>query len=337
MKLFKIILGFIIFYFIITAFSSMINLAKKISLGNELIEYAFYVLMLILFIIYILIPLLKYLKKPSLTDIKLMTDGNKKSLNKICKHLKKTLTGNDLEEFIQLEKSNKEALTNWIKAYIKRQTHGFNNTINQYGLKLTATVLISPNPFIDGITILYGNSKMIYELSKKINFRYSWKQLWNMYFAVLSIASITGIIQEFDEEIEDIFEEIAEEFRDFIKEESGKSVGDSIPIANILFKAVGPIMQAASNYAFIIYNGKRFQYTILNTVNTERKTEDEIKKISRKESRKESRKSKYKYMEDMIKKMGLNSFSKVKTQFEKVKDNVSKSKYLFKNTKKNET
>ena len=91
MKLVKIILSFVIFYFIITAYNAMREMAKNISMGNRWIEYGFYVLVALLSINYLIIPLIKYISKPSLSDIELMLKDNKSAKKKIVKHLKRPL------------------------------------------------------------------------------------------------------------------------------------------------------------------------------------------------------------------------------------------------------
>ncbi len=170
-------------------------------------------------------------------------------------------------------------------------------------LKLTTTVIISPNSFIDGLAILIGNSHMIYELSKSLGVRYSWKDIFGFYFNTLTIASVSGIVQEFDEEIEEIIESIAEEFTEFLGAESGKSISEVIPFANILSKAMVPIFEAASNFAYVIYNGNKFLNTIVNELDDTPLDHLQINKVTRKYARKE----KYKYLTEMTGKISVNS------------------------------
>lgn len=320
MKLWKILMGLIIFYFCLTAFNSMIMLAKLISMGNLWIEIGFYILMLVLFISYIIVPILGYFSRPAVTDIENALIGDKKAIKRVYKYYSKNLPNESKESFNKINKENQSETTAWLINYIKEQTDTFDGIIRQFSIKLTATVMISPNPFIDGITILYGNSKMIYMLSKKVLVRYRLKELWDMYFSVMSIASVTGLIEEFDEALEEIFNEIAEEFSELIEQESGKSIGDSIPMLNILVKAAGPIIQGAGNYAFITYNGKRFKYTVLNLIEANKKTSEDIRKTARQDARR----SRYKYIQDMIKKMGLDSKAKMKEQMDVAKKTTSK-------------
>lgn len=320
MKIFKLIAAFIIFYFGITAFNSMLQLAKWLSFGNQYIEYGFYVFILILILIYAVYPLLRYLSKPSLRLVELMFQGDRKALNRMRKYLLKTLPKDKSKALEQYSPQDTDSIRQWVREYLEVQLSELDTIIKQYAFSISATVLVSPNPFIDGISILLGNSKMIYELSKSLNFRYTWKELLDMYFATMTEASITGLLEEFDDELEEVIEEIAEEFSDYMSEEAGSTIGDTIPFFNILLKASSPIIQASRNYAYIVYNGKRFICTVKNTYSDKKLTYDELKKLARKESRKERKK----YLQEILTKLASNGTTLAKNQFNNFKEGAGK-------------
>jgi hypothetical protein len=315
MRLWRLILGFVIYFFVIITINSMISLGKWVSLGNLWIERGYWVLMILLAGNYLLLPLLSYLGKPSVQCFERMLQNDIKATRKVWKHLNKTLTGPDKDQLALLTKDQYPEIRAWARQYMIKQAESFDGVIKQYAIRLTATVMISPNSFIDGITILYGNSKMIHTLSSKVNLRYSWKDLLKMYFSVMSVASVSGLIEEFDEVIEEMFTSLIEEFREFIAEESGKTISDSIPLLNILVKTLSPVLQAAGNYAFVLYNGKQFKYTLLNMLNDTKLSEEAIKKTARREARK----AKYKYIEEMLAKMSLSGSKAIQTQIQKKK------------------
>lgn len=139
-------------------------------------------------------------------------------------------------------------------------------------------------------------------MSTTFGVRYRWLDVFNMYFNTVAVGSASGIIQEFDDEIEEIFEAIVDEFGEFISEESGKSVSESIPVASIVAKSMVPIFQAGGNYAYVIYNGNRFLSSIANQLE---ENPLELSELNRK-IRKEARKEKYSYVMEMTKKIGVN-------------------------------
>lgn len=300
MKALKVVMGFIIIYFILVVSKTMVELGSWISQGNQILLYAYYGVLILLTIIYIVIPIVDYVHRPSLVHVERLMAGDEKAAKKVRGYLLGQISDSDKDTLKVIDKNDLEGLKKWVYEYITKTTEEFDKIIRSYAFKLTSTVLVSPNAFIDGLAILYGNSSMIYQLSKKVRFRYTAKELFNMYFAVLSVASVSGLIEEFDDEIEEMIRGVVEEFSEAMSQETGKSVGDAIPFLNIAVKASTILFQAAGNYAFIMYNGKRFKYTLTNLVIEEKKTEEAI----RRQARKDARLSKYVYVQDMIKRMG---------------------------------
>lgn len=313
MKALKVFLIFIIAYFILTAVSAMNRLVVWVSQGNIYVSYGMYALMGVLFIIYILVPILDYMNRPSLGELEKLMEKDPRAARRVRRHLLNMLEGEDLSALQAMDKKDIDGLKDFVKSFMIRETDAYDKVIQSYAYRLTSTVLLSPNAFIDGLAILFGNSSMIYELSKRTGFRYSARELFGMYFSVMSIASVSGLFEEFDDELEEIIETVVEEFSTAIGEESGKSVSDIIPVLNIMVKASSILFQAAANYAFIIYNGKRFKYRVRDAVEFGKKTEMEI----RHQARREARKSRYVYVQDMIRRISTNSASGIKGIFVK--------------------
>jgi hypothetical protein len=260
------------------------------------------------------------MSKPSLRIMERMFQGDRKSLMRMRKYLLKILPKDKAKDLQQYSLKDVDSIQQWVKVFLEDKLKEMETIIKQYAFSTSATVLVSPNPFIDGISILLGNSKMVYELSKSLNFRYTWKELLDMYFATMTEASITGLLEEFDDELEDVIEEIAEEFGEYMNEEAGSSIGDAIPFFNILLKASSPIIQASRNYAYVVYNGKRFTCTVKNTYSEQKLTRDELKKQARKESRKERKK----YLQEILVKLTSNGTNLAKNQFNKLKEGTGK-------------
>lgn len=308
MKALKVILTFVIIYFGITAFSAMNRLIEWASRGNMMITYGLYAVLALLTVIYIVIPIVDYFNRPSLDEVEGLMEGQQRAARRVRRHLLNIVEGEDLDKLKAIDKKDMVSIQAFVKEFLIKETDAFDKIIRTYAFKLTSTVLLSPNSFIDGLAILYGNSSMIYELSKKTGFRYSTKELISMYFSVLSIASVSGLLEEFDEELEEIITSVVEEFSTAISEETGRTVGDTIPFLNVAVRASTILFQAAGNYAFIMYNGKRYKYRVRNAVDFSKKTEEEI----RKQSRREARRSRYLYVHEMIKRIGVSGATSLK-------------------------
>ncbi len=217
----------------------------------------------------------------------------KKKGLRIKKYYLKRVTNNDQDILKSL--MDKKAIQVWIKNYLMVSVDDFNKVTRSYAFKVSSAVLFSPNSFLDGITILYGNANMIYTLSKKVHIRYTLRDMWQMYFSVMSVASISGLIEEYDDFLIDMFEELLEDLGEKMGEEAGKAITDAIPVVNIAAKTTSFLIQSAGNYAFVIYNGRRFKKMVENVYLTYQMTMDEINT----EARKEARKSKITYVKEL--------------------------------------
>ncbi len=299
MKPIKIIFAFIIFYFFATSVSSVMLLADKISRGNIYIEYAFYAMIALLILIFVVFPLIMYSFTPSVKTLSMVGKRDVHAVRKYRRHLLNTLDSQRKSELKSISPKDIEGNCEFMLQYLRDTTMEKRKTVRNTAMKLTTTVIISPNSFIDGLAVIVGNSHMIYQLSKSIGVRYSWRDIINFYFNTFTIASVTGIIQEFDEEIEEIVTSIAQEFSEFLSAESGKSITESVPFASILSKAMVPIFEAAGNYAYVVYNGNKFLSTIVNQLNEKPLNQTQVNRAARKLARRE----KYKYLVEMTAKI----------------------------------
>jgi len=311
MKPIKIIFAFIIFYFAATSVGSVMLLAEKISRGNIYIEYAFYAMIALLLLIFVVFPLVMYSFTPSVTTLTMVGKRDTHAVRRYRRHLLNTLSAEKKSELKKISAKDIEGNCEFMQQHLREVTMEKRKAVRSTAMKLTTTVIISPNSFIDGLAVIVGNSHMIYELSKSIGVRYSWKDIINFYFNTFTIASVTGIIQEFDEEIEEIVTSIAQEFSEFLGAESGKSITDSLPFANILSKAMVPIFEAAGNYAYVVYNGNKFLSTVVNQLNETPLKQSQVNRAARKLARRE----KYKYLAEMTAKI---SWSGPKSVIKKV-------------------
>ena len=176
MKVIKIIFAFIILYFLVTMFSGMVSLARILSAGSQVIEIGFYVMIGILILLFLVWPILKYMSYPSTQLISRMHKGDKRAVKKLYRHYRKTA------KFDAVSSGDTEVMKTRITKHITEQIKGFDKEIQKTALKLTTSVIISPNSFIDGLIIILGNSQMVYKLSKSLGLRYTAKEIFNMYF-----------------------------------------------------------------------------------------------------------------------------------------------------------
>lgn len=315
MKFVKVVSVFIIVLFLMSAVANIVDFASWISRDIYWIEIGFYSVLALTFVYFLGLPLIVYAKRPTLSDLEKAINGDDKAFKKIVKHYRRILDDKSIADMEAAIGKSPETGFNWLREYTNAIISTFDGVIRQYAFKMTATVMLSPNSVIDGLTILFGNARMLFTLSSKIHLRYSMKEQWQMYFSIFSIASLSGLLEEFDDAIEDMAQEFLEEFSEFLEEQTGKAVGDSIPVVGLVVKSLSPIIQAAGNYAFIIYNGNRFKYRLISSLSGSDLTEEEI----RKKARKDARKARYKYIDVMVRKLGKKSTDGVKNKLTRLK------------------
>lgn len=288
--------------------ANIVRFARWVSFDYLWIEGGIYIFILGAGFYFLGIPIIKYRNRPSIPEITKALKGDLKALKKVRTALERELEYLLREEMNAAFENSRQEGINWITQYFENQIAGFDRIIRQFAFKLTATVMISPNSVIDGLTLIFGNARLLHTLSQRIKIRYSLNELWQMYFSIFSIASLSGVLEEFDDEIEDMVQEFIEEFSEIFEAQTGKTLGDSIPFLGVVVKTISPILQAAGNYAFIIYNGNRFKYRVLAGIAGDGVSEETL----RKRARKDARKARFRYIEVMIRNLGKKSANGVK-------------------------
>lgn len=289
MKLFKFLGLFFIFYFGYFFVQGVGDIVSTFSFDNEYLQYTWLALLFVIVFYYGIWPLIAYFSMPSIKELEAYLSSNKYE-RKIIRYIEKKY---------HYSFQTKEGLVH----FLENQVESFDGIIKSYASQVTVTVMISPNAVIDGLSILLANTKMIYELSKKFGFRYSFKTLLSLYFSVFTMASISGLVETFDETLEAILEELADEFSELIAEETGKN----IPFLNVAVSALSPIIQAAGNFAFIYYSGFSFKYDLLNLIDQEGLSKKDIKK----KARKRARMMRYNYIKEMSSKVMVGAGKKI--------------------------
>jgi len=314
MKLLKRISVVLTIFIIVIGLNLIVELIDNLSMGNIYIKYLLFFVIIVLIFYYLIIPIIVYIKRPSMNLVSKMNEGDIKTTKRLAKYYIKRIDDND--ELVKcLKESDYNKLKELIINYINGRILEFDKIINRYALSVTTTVMLSPNSLIDGLAVIFANSKMLYELSNCIGLRYEYKEILNLYVKVFFAGTLTGAIEEYDEAIEDIVEEIIEGFND-----SGSTKAyESVPYVKVITGSISPIIQASSNYFFITYNGYCFKNYFLDVVEG---NEIDFKAIKKK-ARKEARKKRIVFLKNIpqkflsktgsvIKEKSINGFDKIK-------------------------
>lgn len=262
-------IGSLIFILMILV-SNVLDVGEKLRSINVYVEYAFYVLSVVLLYFLILNPLRIILFAPTFSIVTVLDKDNNKSY-KVYKKVAKTLIENnsldeDDKKKIRSGLKNKEelkvTLSRIYDSSIKKQ-------INKIILKNAKTVFISTaisqNGKLDMATVLSVNFKMIKEIVVKAGFRPSYPKLGKLALKVLSTALIA-------ENLEGL------EFTDLFPQ-STANVLSEIPLIKPLTNS---ILNGLSNGLLTLRIGicaRRYLFSDMKKV-----TQDDIRKKSIKES-----------------------------------------------------
>ena len=284
---------------VIIALNQVISFIELLSAGNQVLRITFYAVFTVVLLKVLIVPMLLYLRTPTREKLSQMLRGNSKLDGLIVSHYKKILDDQKRAELEAIDRADRQALVTWIRTYNTSLTKKMDSIIRQYAFRTTAAVLISPNSFLDGLAIIYGNIQITQQLVKLTGFRPTNKELIKIYGSIFTVASFTGLIEEFDEAFEELVENFTEEFAEHLESKTGETIGGSIPMVSVLVKTISPLFQAAGNYAFLNYQGNRFKLGFLSAISETPDTDESIQKTARKAARR----SRFLFMETMLKKL----------------------------------
>ena len=292
----------------IIALNQVVAFIELLSAGNSILKITLYVVFTAVLLKVLIVPMFLYLSTPTREKLSEMLRGNSKLDGMIVKHYKNLLAEEKRAELEALDKADREVLVTWIRTYNVNLAKKMDSIIRQYAFRTTAAVLISPNAFLDGLAIIYGNIKMTQQLVELTGFRPTTKEFVRIYGSIFTVASFTGLIEEFDEAFEELVESFTEEFAEHLEAKTGETIGGSIPMVSVLVKTISPLFQAAGNYAFLNYQGNRFKLGFLSTISETPETDESIQKTARKAARR----SRFLFMETMLKKLGKGGMDQLK-------------------------
>lgn len=195
-------IGALIFMLLILI-SNALDVGEKLRKINIYLEYAFYVLSVLLLYVLIINPIRIILFAPTFSVVTVLDKDNKKTY-RVYKKLAKTLIkNNNLEEadILKLKEdlSDKENLKETItKIYDSSMKKQINKIILKNAKTAFISTAISQNGKLDMVTVLSVNLKMIKEIVNKSGFRPSYPKLGKLAVKVLSTALVAENLEGLD-------------------------------------------------------------------------------------------------------------------------------------------
>ena len=226
----------VIFITLLLLVGNVMFIANQIQMAtNKYFAYTFYIVVFALLIIYIIIPIIKLLKRPSLKEFTFKsTDSVKNIANKLKEHYPDIPEGDTEKK----EKRNafckciKESVIdgeivdiNKLKEAVKNEIENRKNAIDEkiilYGKRVFAITAISQSNRFDTISVWYLNFRMISDLIETTGFKPTKIQLLHIYWRVIATGAFAYVASE-------VTNGTDENFLSNIGEAIGEKIGSSI-------------------------------------------------------------------------------------------------------------
>jgi len=203
-KTFWVTLGFAsAFFIILIILSSILQLGERLNAISVYLEYAFYAISGILFIILFIRPVVLVVFSPTFSmDSLFSEEENAKKNYHMYKKVSKNLLTEDFvsdkeKEALQLSLDNPLVLKkNLSEVFDKTIKKELNKVIISHAEAVFMSTAISQNGRLDAIAVLTINLRLIKELVTKCGFRPSYPALGRLSFNVLTSAIIAENLED---------------------------------------------------------------------------------------------------------------------------------------------
>lgn len=211
-----LIIGIFLVIFAFILLGNIIVIGDKLGqLTHIYVEYAFYVVLLLLVSYYLIRPIIRVHLAPEIPIFDIDDDWDTKQVRDFARRLADScgyISDKDLREkhkrtlleSIRFHSADKKVLRTIISDEINLRMEGcrelnvlgINNRIKEWGKTVFMVTAISQNSKFDTISVMYMNYKMIENIILSSGFRPNNRQMFKMYVNILSTALITYCMSE---------------------------------------------------------------------------------------------------------------------------------------------
>ncbi len=211
-----LIIGIFLAIFAFILLGNIIVIGDKLGqLTHIYVEYAFYVVLLLLVSYYLIRPIIRVHLAPEIPIFDIDDDWDTKHVRDFARQLADScgyISDKDLREkhkrtlleSIRFHSADKKVLRTIISDEINLRMEGcrelnvlgINNRIKEWGKTVFMVTAISQNSKFDTISVMYMNYKMIEDIILSSGFRPNNRQMFKMYVNILSTALITYCMSE---------------------------------------------------------------------------------------------------------------------------------------------
>lgn len=175
---------------------NIITIGERIGdMTHVFFEYAFYVLLVVLAIVFILVPTFRILRMPSLPEMDVDECEPLRKTKKLAKRLADTSDDPEFKDRIAAAANDAVALRDTVKKELDKRFGEARKEILKAAAYSFASTSVSQNNAIDTISVLMINCKLVYKVIQSTGFRPNMSQLVRVYVSVMSGAFLAHITQ----------------------------------------------------------------------------------------------------------------------------------------------
>lgn len=272
-KLFTTIMTIFLVFVIYLFIKELLLIGASLDRLNEQFDVAFYVLIGLVLIWSLGRPLIDYLRQPPVVLLESYARGERESTVKLAKRVLKHSGPSDplrktLDDAIRA--GELEPMRQAVEAYYAKRFDEIETLIKEKGKACFTYVALSQNGVLDTLLILGINLDLLAKIYRHLRLRQSPGDFLAFYRNVLTGAAVTGLYEEFDEEL-----------IEFVENQTEQSI-TKIPFAQVF---VSSLLQGYGNAYLTHFLG----YVTLNTYRhmiMGSPGSDDIRKQSRRDARK---------------------------------------------------
>ena len=206
-KAFLLAVSVITVAFVFILIGNILTIGDKIgNLVHPYMEYAFYVIILLLSVFYIVVPICKVLRMPTLPELDIKDGGTIDKTKKLAKRLVNTCTylddkserkihSNKLSQEIANASSDISKLNQIVREELDLRFSKARKEIFQAATCSFAATAVSQNSTIDTLSMLIINCKLIHKIIQASGFRPNVQQTVRIYVSVIFSAFFAHVSQ----------------------------------------------------------------------------------------------------------------------------------------------
>lgn len=170
------------------------------------LDIVLYVVLGLLFLIYVLLPILRWQAYPTPETLSAALRGSLKQKRKLLRQVRRHVTEETERTEVDalLKSQDEDAVQTYLEGYYKKRSAAAKAAAGASATQCFAVVAANQNSVLDAVMILIFNISMIHKIYSSFRMRDSFLNIGRYYRNTVLQASVTGLFESLDDEIVEI-------------------------------------------------------------------------------------------------------------------------------------